>query len=68
MTLKKYDDLEPFFGKGERPKPKGKDLHFRTTEQRYKALAKAAIDIQVTRNVFIEKAIDFYLEHLTKES
>jgi hypothetical protein len=68
MTLKKYDDLEPFYGKGERPKPKGKDIHFRTTEHRYKALAKSAIDIEVTRNVFIEQAIDFYLKHLTKES
>ncbi len=47
---------------------KGYSIHIRTTESRYKAMAKTAIDEDVCKNVFIERAIDFYIYHLTEEN
>ena len=46
---------------------KNKDVHIRTGDELYKKMAKASIDLGVTRTEFIEKAIEFYLEKIDLE-
>lgn len=54
--------------KDKEPEKKDYSIHLRTTESRFKAMSKQAIDEDVCRNVFIERAIDFYIYHLTEEN
>ena len=56
----RYDELDESPTKGGR-KP-AKDLHIYMNHERFKALAKAAIDEGTSRNVLIERAIDMYLQ------
>lgn len=56
----KYDDLVEFKRKGCRNG--AKDIHIYMDPDRYKALAKAAIDEGIFRNELIERAIDMYLQ------
>ena len=43
---------------------KDKEIHFRTTETRYKRFSKLAIDVDLLRGQFIEQAIDEYCNRL----
>jgi len=43
---------------------KDKEIHFRTTEARYKRFSKLAIDEDLLRGQFIELAIDEYCDLL----
>ena len=46
---------------------KGKEVHIRTSEDLYKRYSKLAIDEDMPRGQFIEKAIIFYCDYLEEK-